>query len=366
MESCYFSCNASNEKEAVFVAAIKMMQGKQSRQLEDRISWLPDCLLVEIISRLPETKYAIRTGTLSKRWQHLWPQLPNLIIQNYYVDNFPQFYSSVERILSQRDQSNLNKLELHCCYTNQNKSQLNNCIRNAINHNVQEVDIDLNFHPHDNGFVLPEFFFICSSFIHLTLSHCSFEQADIISWKNLRTLHIEDVELDEDVIKNIFSGSPLLEILELDFCYGFERIDVINKSLQNLSLKGCSNDVLEINAPYILSLAFKGYLLLNGIVLLNVSSVIRVELDYWLNHPLMPIPEEVEEEMLKGLILSLRQVKNLQIGDNCLGTLAPLEAKTLARLKAKGFTFPSNMKKYLDWCGSASVEDEDDSDSHSD
>nr|GEY69534.1 hypothetical protein [Tanacetum cinerariifolium] len=43
--------------------ATEMMKGeiRLITSEEDRISWLPDCLLVEIISRLPETKYAIRT-----------------------------------------------------------------------------------------------------------------------------------------------------------------------------------------------------------------------------------------------------------------------------------------------------------------
>ena len=47
---------------------------------EEGISSLPDCLLIEIISRLDLTKEAIKTSTLSKRWQHLWTQVPNLIL----------------------------------------------------------------------------------------------------------------------------------------------------------------------------------------------------------------------------------------------------------------------------------------------
>lgn len=33
---------------------------------EDQMSALPDCLLIEILSRLPKTRDAIKTSTLSK------------------------------------------------------------------------------------------------------------------------------------------------------------------------------------------------------------------------------------------------------------------------------------------------------------
>ncbi|GJX53780.1 F-box/LRR-repeat protein 25-like protein [Tanacetum coccineum] len=53
---------------------------------EDRISPMLDCLILKIISHLPTTKEAVRTGTLSKRWEHLWPFVPNLIFYNPDID----------------------------------------------------------------------------------------------------------------------------------------------------------------------------------------------------------------------------------------------------------------------------------------
>lgn len=44
---------------------------------EDRISELPEALIVQILSLLP-TKVAITTSVLSKQWKSLWTMTPNL------------------------------------------------------------------------------------------------------------------------------------------------------------------------------------------------------------------------------------------------------------------------------------------------
>ncbi|GJR12661.1 F-box protein-like protein [Tanacetum coccineum] len=55
-------------------------ENMEEEEGEDRISALPDCLNLEILSRLPETKEAIKTSSLSKRWQYVWTSVPNLRI----------------------------------------------------------------------------------------------------------------------------------------------------------------------------------------------------------------------------------------------------------------------------------------------
>ncbi|GJW97770.1 hypothetical protein Tco_0179578 [Tanacetum coccineum] len=63
---------------------------------------------------------------------------------------------------------------------------------------------------------------------------------------------------------------------------------------------------------------------------------------------------EEKEEMFKGFILKLRNVKELTIGCYC--------QKVFSRLKAKGLIFPSNIK-YIHWSGPSEEDEyEDDSD----
>ncbi|GKC35586.1 hypothetical protein Tco_1047970, partial [Tanacetum coccineum] len=187
-------------------------------------------------------------------------------------------------------------------------------------------DLDLSLYTTDEyddvefkfEYKLDESFFITSCFRHLKLQ-------------------------DEDLIHNILSGSPILETLNLTYCYGFKRLDITSKSVKNLVFRGYANYedefgndayIIEINAPYLLSLAIQKHLFLWKLILLNVSSLVKANLDYEMSE------QEAEEEVHKEFILSLRNVKDLIIGDSC--------EKVFSRLKDDGFTFPSNV---IEWEG---------------
>ncbi|XP_076944574.1 F-box/LRR-repeat protein 25-like [Bidens hawaiensis] len=315
---------------------------------QDIISTLPDCLLVEILSRLPDTKHAITTTTLSKRWKHIWHSLHTLIFQHHCENsNHPRtdFYSYVDKTLSQRPRLKLNKLIVSTSYDYRFESHVNNWIHYAIDCNVEELNLMLWNVECEAEFLLDDVFITCSCFTDLTLSGCVFNPTGAVSWKNVKSLRISYGNLDEGLIENIFSGSPALETLVLDNCYGFKRLDVTSKSVKRLVFSGYVNpddvsndlaDVVEINAPYILSLAIQDDLLLWKLVLVDVSSLVEADLDYTKEGYYDTTAKEAEEEMLKGFILDLRHVKELKIGIFCY--------KVLSRLEAKGFKYPSNLK----------------------
>ncbi|XP_071697142.1 F-box protein At5g03100-like [Rutidosis leptorrhynchoides] len=324
----------------------------QFQEEKDIISGLPDCILVEILSRIPYTKYAIRTGTLSKRWKHIWTCVYNLNFScldphGNKIEN-SKFISSIDKTLTQFRCLKLNKFKLLTVYDAQFYSQINNWIHYAIDCKVEQLDIALL--PQSNvQFPLHELFFINSCFRDLRVSGCEFNPTAAISWKQLRSLCISKVKLDEDLIENILCGSPLLETLKLDDCYGYRRLNISSKSVKNLVFAGywvplCDHfedddddDVIEINAPYILSLKIKSGLSFWKLRLLDVSSLVKAHLSYRFGGRYERAREEAEEEeeMLKKLILKLCHVKELQFGDDCL--------KALSRLEAKGFIFPSNL-----------------------
>nr|GEV38068.1 hypothetical protein [Tanacetum cinerariifolium] len=150
-----------------------MVEHHQSDKQEDRITELPDCLLIEIISSLPETKEAIRTGTLTKQWQNLWPDVLNLIFinQNYY--ELEKFVSLVDKTLTKCSQLNLHKFAIRTSYDVQFESPFNSWIRYAVSRNVQDLELNLTELVSDK-LVLDQFMFINSCLTHLKLRCCVF------------------------------------------------------------------------------------------------------------------------------------------------------------------------------------------------
>ncbi|GJT52750.1 ubiquitin-activating enzyme E1 1-like protein isoform X2 [Tanacetum coccineum] len=107
-------------------------------------------------TEIDSTEDSIRTGILSKRWRHLWPQLPNLVFE-YNVNDEDQIY--------------------------------------------------------------------------------------VICWNNLRTFTITFGRFDDNLFRSIISGSPVLETLVLDSCYGFEVLDISNDSVKNFVICGYSSEM---------------------------------------------------------------------------------------------------------------------------
>ncbi|GJU10854.1 F-box/LRR-repeat protein 25-like protein [Tanacetum coccineum] len=307
---------------------------------EDRISLLPDFLLLEIISRIKiikvkyerimTTKDVIRTtATLSKRWQHLWTRLPNLIFidkndvkcKSYNTD-LTDYFSSIGQTLTQYSTDvNLNKLTLHFkeIYDSKVNVQLaNSCICHAINCKVQQVDFTLYEFGYDD-----DLFFNNSCFVSMKLSKCLLNPSSVISWENLKSLCISRGKLDEDMIEKILSGCPCLETLELKSCHGFSRIAITSKSVKNLVFFMCSNWIYFRN-DCIDTIEIRGMLSLEKLLLLNVSSIVKADLDYtsyarWLLRREYTDREDIE--MLKEFLQSLGHVNKITPG-SCLKVLS--------------------------------------------
>ncbi|GKE02677.1 ribonuclease H-like domain-containing protein, partial [Tanacetum coccineum] len=302
---------------------------------EDIISLLPDCLLLEIISRLElSTKHVIKTtSTISKRWQHLWTKLPTLsfidtddIPNRRYNADISDYFSFIDKTLTQSPTDlNLNKFKLRIIKNSQvytlPKSQVYSWIQHAITRNVQEVDLTIDTMSWEKFSYDHELFFNNSCLTRMELSGCAFNPPNgVIRWDKLKCLSIYGGKLDEDSMRKILFGSPCLETLE--------RIDVTSNSVKNLVFSGYGCvwagyiATLEIDAPYILSLTIKGTLDLEKILLLNISSLVKAELDFVSSNDFVEelgrSLEDIEDELLQGLLRNLGHVNEITLRNKCL------------------------------------------------
>ncbi|KAL6657897.1 hypothetical protein ACP70R_005677 [Stipagrostis hirtigluma subsp. patula] len=90
-----------------------MGEDRRRRPGEDRISGLPDELLHGILVRLRSARAAARTGVLSRRWRHVWAQLPELVLDGNEDAPAPaSFLNSVDAVLAACSGSAIERLEI--------------------------------------------------------------------------------------------------------------------------------------------------------------------------------------------------------------------------------------------------------------
>ncbi|GJW82448.1 kinesin-like protein KIN-14C [Tanacetum coccineum] len=279
----------------------------------DPFSLLQEDILLDIMSRIEcTTKELIRTtSTISKRWQNLWASVHHLIFLEEEDDvdpdtNIHGYISFIDNTINQCP--TYPNLKLFILYTNYNslhnpefKSRVNSWIRYAISRNVEEFNLRF---------------------------------WDLGGEGELESLCISCGTLDEDMLEKILSGSPCLETLELEDCYGYRRINITSKSVKEFVFSGYNShhgiyidedyiDCVKINAPYISSLTIEGELVLRELALLNVSSLVEAALDYSIDWS--GISHEV---IFRGLLESLNHAEDITFGHHFSELLSRLEASS--------------------------------------
>ncbi|XP_075084282.1 F-box/LRR-repeat protein At3g26922 isoform X1 [Nicotiana tabacum] len=250
----------------------------------DRVSQLPDALLVQILSLLP-TKDAVASCVLSKRWCYLWYSIYNFLFINsdYRTENFIYF---VDHVLTHCTSSNIKKFQLNFDYMTRWNFDLETIrwISFAVERKVE--DVILCSDDEELTYKLPLSMGTCSSLITLNLSRWVFDKRLAIAWNSLKSLKLDLISLDDDDIVNLLSGCPAMETLELFFFRGFRRLEITSSNLKRLTLAGhwrpdFENDTsLEIMAPYLQHLEISGNLYNLMCRLVNVSSLVNAKLTF--------------------------------------------------------------------------------------
>lgn len=134
-----------------------------------------------------------------------------------------------------------------------------------------------------------------------------------VAWKSLKSLSISTVDLTEDAIEMILSGSPALEFLKINACRQMKNLNINFAGVKTLVIQNCNAEfsdlLLEISAPYIQSLHILGTTYGRGFQLINVSSLVTAKNNYY-SYALY--------HCAKQLLESLHHVKEINLGPYCI------------------------------------------------
>ncbi|XP_050290561.1 F-box protein At5g03100-like [Quercus robur] len=359
---------------------------------EDRISTLPDSVLLTILSFLP-TQEAIKTGVLSKRWAYLWTSVPSLSFEledyhsdGYYskrfddftsaVDRMDDFISAVDHTLLLHTASKLTSFSVRFKYRTNLKAHLDLWVLFATTATVNQLSLDLFLRHIDlEGYQLPQHLYANEFVSKFNFSYCKIFPNGLLHWSSLKHLCIGQSALCDDVIREVLMGSPRLESLELHDCWDFIRLDIVSESLRKLVIDSYVIDMLEgdvreleleIVAPKIHFLEILGNFEKIKCRIKDVSALVEAKLDFDMrkshtyyfedDYHAEYIKKYYEEEegykeyqdIVRDVLDSVHHVKKLTIGNWCLMIVSIMSEKYLPSplSKCQCLTIETKMEKW--------------------
>ncbi|XP_024013810.1 FBD-associated F-box protein At3g49020 isoform X2 [Eutrema salsugineum] len=246
---------------------------------EDRISELPEALLLEILSSLP-TENVIATSVLSKRWRSLWKMVPKL-----------EFDSKIHKSEHHRFS------EIVCRSLLSHKAPVLESLSLVVRDKTEALDIGI--------------------WVGIAFSH-HVRKFVLDLWnKGERELHLYYVEFkDDESVFNLLCGCPTLQDLVVFRHPNMDMVDTFTiavPSLQRLTIEE-NNAVMReggyvINAPSLKYLNIKGFSGLECFLVENAPELVEAKIIY------------VSEITYEKILESLTSAKRLSL------RISPLEIK---------------------------------------
>ncbi|KAK1384293.1 hypothetical protein POM88_022028 [Heracleum sosnowskyi] len=222
----------------------------------DRISDLPDSLLLHILSFLP-VKSAALTSSLSKRWLHLFMSLP---ILDFDDDDFSQkpttFTKFVDYMLMTRtDNVILERFSLNCG-AHVDADHVDSWLWRPVKYySVQVIKLYLAF---TEPYKLPTEVYTCTTLQVLSLSwNILIDVPEILSLPRLSILELCEVTLSSShSFEKLLLNCPVLEQLLIQdcACRAGNRVNIFGNALKTLRLQQGVELEFLIDAPAVVHL----------------------------------------------------------------------------------------------------------------
>ncbi|XP_074267244.1 putative F-box/FBD/LRR-repeat protein At5g22670 [Silene latifolia] len=188
---------------------------------KDRLSSLPNDILIGIISRLP-FRLAVVTGCLSRRWRCLWTNTITININNSRSEYTSEFSTNFHNIISQITSPVIHSFIIESYYLFRNeffKPYMDSLFQQLCNRNIHELKLTGFRNSYCTTITLPSLIFQTSSLVSVELDS-SFHwklpyETDSINLPKLKNLTIEFQALQCECIEKLVKACPSLEELSV-------------------------------------------------------------------------------------------------------------------------------------------------------
>ncbi|KAG2271556.1 hypothetical protein Bca52824_066111 [Brassica carinata] len=317
---------------------MKMADDKIIEGDVDLIKTLPDVILQDILCFIP-TKLAITTSLLSRRWRHVWCDIPSISLD---VDTLTA--ASVNETLTRYKATKTKSFHLIITTMMGNIPHIDSWIEGAMSRDVENLSLD--FLHHYYKYKLHDFFYYTYSFkqLDITLSydrHTIFPLECTVSWTSLQKLSLTNCSLFDKLLAKILSGCPVLKYLRLYECGELKILDLskflrlkILEVIRHLPVQGPK----KILAPHIHCLKLHDSQL--SCTLVDVASLTEANLE------MSPrsLNREFNGDFLQGMVLKmlekLKNAEKLTLGRNF--------TEILSLAEIHGVPFPMFKVEFLD------------------
>ncbi|KAF8093009.1 hypothetical protein N665_0393s0011 [Sinapis alba] len=235
----------------------------------DRISHLPEHLLLKILSFLPTTKDVVATMVLSKRWQFLWTLVPRLVYddshENIKKESFSRF---VDRSLLLHEAPLLDYLHFKLSQKSTDVDDIGVWARTISRRHVRELVIEIDRSSCTTQAILPKSLYTVSGMLVTLKLNNMVLLDDVLSFPSLKKLSLDNIMYQggDESINRLLSNCPVLEHLlvnrgpddnvtvftvrvpslkilymrDLKDSYGGEMLVIDSRSLESLTIDDCS------------------------------------------------------------------------------------------------------------------------------
>ncbi|XP_023644928.1 putative FBD-associated F-box protein At5g56560 isoform X2 [Capsella rubella] len=209
---------------------------------KQRLSELPDELVLKILSSLPMFEETLATRLISKRWKGPWKLAPNAIFDDddKKRKSFETFMSFVYGSLLSNDARILERLEFKLSQ-NYAASDISFWVQIAVNRSVRELRIDL----FGKTLELPSCLSTCRTLKEVTLHELCIKV--VPPWfrlPSLKTLHLLSVTFSGgNSVSSLLETCPVLECLVVEQTKDDNNVMISNidvPTLRNLSIRSLS------------------------------------------------------------------------------------------------------------------------------